>query len=139
MKKRVLYLIIVILMFMLTASSYSFAGDPQMRSTASIGFYINRSSNTYVTADVDVDFVAVTNSYQVAVVLEEKLNGNWTNAKGLYAATEYFRGNNKSSVLVSKRWNVKSGKLYRIKCVSIDRYNNDSKSKSTSIIYSEPF
>lgn len=141
MKKTLCLLLILVLTMGLTAT-FSFAdnignGDASTYSTAGVAFYTKRVSNTKAIVSVDVEFTKKADDYVVAIVLQKKTSSGWVTATDLSNSVHYYRGSNSTSVLTYDEWKVKKGAVYRIKCVSTDRYDSGIEYKRTT--YSDPF
>ncbi|MFR7990549.1 MAG: hypothetical protein ACLU5F_08130 [Anaerovoracaceae bacterium] len=145
MKKKILTLFLVLVLSISATAAFSFADDGTgendngitVYSTAGISFATKRNSNTKAEASVNVQFTKKADDYVVAVVLQKKTSSGWVTATDVGGSAHYYRGSNKSSVLTYDEWTVKKGVVYRIKCVSTDKY--DSGIEYTATAYSEPF
>ena len=142
MKKKTLCLLLVLVLTMGLTATFSFAdsignGDASTYSTAMVSFATKRNSDTKASASVFVGFTASANDYVVAIVLQKKTSSGWVTATDVSGSAHYYRGSNKSSITTYDTWTVKKGALYRIKCVSTDKY--DSGLTFTETNYSDPF
>lgn len=152
MKKKFLSLIVALALLLSMATAMAYAGEvPQPGGTEAetndeavtpkvtglVSFHTNRISNTSASASVIVDFSRRADSYTVAIILQKKSGGSWVTATDVYGSAHYYRGTNEYTVVTSDSWNVKSGVVYRIKCVSTDSYDNGSKYTTTT--YSNSF
>ena len=144
MKKKILSLFLVLVLSISATAAFSFADDGtgenggvSTYSTAGIGFSTNRISNTKASASVYVQFTAKADDYVVAIVLQKKTSSGWVTATEVGGSAHYYRGSNKSSVLTYDEWTVKKGVVYRVKCVSTDKYDDGIEYKRTA--YSDPF
>lgn len=143
MKKKVLSLFLVLALAMSATAAFSFAaaaeenGGASTYSTVGIGFSTDRISNTKASASVHVQFTTKADDYVVAIVLQKKTSSGWVTATDVSGSAHYYRGSNKSSVLTYDEWTVKKGVVYRIKCVSTDKYDEGVEYKRTA--YSDPF
>lgn len=144
MKKKILSLFLVLILSISATAAFSFADDGtgenggvSTYSTAGVTFWTDRVSNTKAEASVNVQFTKKADDYVVAVVLQKKTSSGWVTATDVGGSAHYYRGSNKSSVLTYDEWTVKKGVVYRIKCVSTDKY--DSGIEYTATAYSEPF
>ena len=142
MKKKVLSLFLVLALAMSATAAFSFAdvvktGEASTYSTVLVSFATDRISNTKASASVNVEFTKKADDYVVAIVLQKKTSSGWVTATDVSGSAHYYRGSNKSGVLTYDEWTVKKGVVYRIKCVSTDKY--DSGIEYTKTTYSEPF
>lgn len=145
MKKKLLCLFLVLTMSFGVTAAFAYADDNggggettiQPNSTGFVGFTTRRLSNTKAAASVDVEFTGVADDYTVTITLQKKSNGSWVKASDITANTIIYKGTNEHNVLTYDEWTVKSGVVYRIKCVSTDKY--DSGITYTSTTYSDPF
>ena len=137
MKKK---LICVFLMMALTvgmSTVFAFASDASTYSTGSVGFTTKRISSTKATGGAAVIFTATADDYTVTITLQKKSGSSWVTATDVSGNTIKYIGSNKKVVTTYDEWNVKSGVVYRLKCVSVDEYDRGRKYTSTS--YSDPF
>lgn len=142
MKKKILSILLVLVLAMGLTATFSFADDIGNEdigtySTAVTSFVTKRNSDTKASASVDVQFTTKADDYEVAIVLQKKTSSGWTTATDVSGNTHYYRGSNKSSVMTYDTWTVKKGIVYRIKCVSTDKYDSGLVFKYTN--YSDPF
>lgn len=117
-------------------SIFAFADTGSTYSTGAVVFSTKRVSDTKAQASVAVAFSAIPTSYTVTITLQKKSGSSWVTATDVTGNTIKYTGSKKSNVLTYDEWTVKKGIVYRIKCVSIDKYNEIQYS-STS--YSDPF
>lgn len=141
MKKKILSILLVLILAMGLTATFSFADDIGNEdigtySTFGVSFYTKRSSDTKASASVDVAFTQTADNYVVAIILQKKTSTGWTTATDVSGNTHYYRGSNKSGVLTYDSWTVKKGFVYRIKCVSTDKYDGIEYTRTT---YSDPF
>lgn len=142
MKKKTLCLLLVLVLTMGLTATFSFADDignedASTYSTAGMTFTTKRFSNTSAAASVYIQFTKKADNYVVAVVLQKKTNSGWVTATDVSNSAHYYRGINKTYVSTYDSWTVKKGVVYRIKCVSTDKY--DSGISYTQTNYSDPF
>lgn len=144
MKKKILSLFLVLVLSISATAAFSFADDGtdenggvSTYSTVGVGFATDRVSNTKAVASVHVSFTAKADDYVVAIVLQKKTSSGWVTATDVGGSAHYYRGSNKNSVLTYDEWTVKKGVVYRIKCVSTDKY--DDGIEYTRTTYSDPF
>lgn len=144
MKKKILSLFLVLVLSISATAAFSFADDGtgenggvSTYSTVLVSFNTNRISNTKASASVNVEFTKKADDYVVAIVLQKKTSNGWVTATDVGGSAHYYRGSNKSGVLTYDEWTVKKGVVYRIKCVSTDKY--DSGVEYTRTTYSDPF
>ena len=144
MKKKVLSLVLVLALLMSSNAMLAYAdsgesadGDSSTYSTGAVIFATKRISNTKAAASVDVEFTATADDYTVTITLQKKVNGSWITASDVSKNTIKYVGTNRDGILTYDEWTVKSGTVYRLKCVSTDKY--DSGIKYTSTTYSDPF
>ena len=145
MRKKFLCLFLVLTMTFGITAAFAYADDNgggdaptiQPYSTGLVVFGTRRISNTKASASVDVEFTGVADDYTVTITLQKKSNGSWIKASDIDANTIIYKGTNRDGILTYDEWTVKSGVVYRIKCVSTDKY--DSGISYTSTTYSDPF
>lgn len=145
MRKKFLCLFLVLTMTFGITAAFAYADDNgggdaptiQPYSTGFVGFTTRRISNTKAAASVDVEFTGVADDYTVTITLQKKSNGSWVKATDITANTIIYKGTNEHNVLTYDEWTVKSGVVYRIKCVAVDKY--DSGIMFTDTSYSDPF
>lgn len=117
-------------------SIFAFADTGSTYSTGAVGFTTKRVSDTKAIAGAVVHFSSTAKSYTVTITLQKKSGSSWVTATDVTGNTIKYTGSNKSSVMTYDEWTVKKGVVYRIKCVSVDKYDGIQYS-STS--YSDPF
>lgn len=117
-------------------SVFAFADDASTYSTGSVGITAKRISDTKAAASVAVTFTSTAKSYTVTITLQKKSGSSWVTATDVSGNTIKYVGSDKKTVLTYDEWNVKKGVVYRIKCVSIDRYDGV---QFSSTDYSNPF
>ncbi len=144
MKKKILSLFLVLVLSISATAAFSFADDGtgenggvSTYSTVAIIFGTNRDSNTKASASVHVQFTGTADDYVVAIVLQKKTNSGWVTATDVGGSAHYYRGSNRTGVLTYDEWTVKKGVVYRVKCVSTDKYDDGIEYKRTA--YSDPF
>ena len=147
MKRKLFSLFLAMVLTMSLTSGLSFAssgqnggeGDSvQPYSTGAVGFSTKRISNTKAAASVSVQFTGYADKYTITLTLQKKnSSGSWVTATDVTGNTIKYTGTNDHSVLTYDEWTVKSGVIYRLKCVSVDEY--DSGQKYTATTYSDPF
>lgn len=144
MKKKLLCLFLVLTMSFGVTAAFAYADDNggggettiQPNSTFMVGFTTKRISNTKAVASVAVEFTGTADSYSVTLTLQKKSGSSWVKATDVANNTIIYKGTNGDGVLTYDEWTVKSGVVYRLKCVSTDRYSGIS---YTSTTYSDPF
>ena len=141
MKKKVLSLFLVLALAMSATAAFSFAaaekGGISTYSTMAVSFSTDRISNTKASASVHVQFTAKADDYVVAIVLQKQTSSGWVTATDVSVSAHYYRVSNEYGVLTYDEWKVKNGVVYRIKCVSTDKYDDGIEYKRTT--YSDPF
>lgn len=131
-----LALIIVISASVVTTYGAVKPPDGEVQNTGAVSFTTRRFSDTRAAASVDIDFTKRADSYSVIIILQRKKDGNWITAVDISNNTHRYYGKNESSVLTYDEWTVKKGDLYRVKCISTDRYDGI---EYTRTCYSDPF
>lgn len=142
MKKKTLCLLLVLVLTMGLTATFSFAddignGDAGTYSTDLVIFGAKRVSDTKATTTVAVQFSKTADDYVIAIVLQKKTSSGWVTATDVSNSARYYRGSNKLSVLIDDTWAIKKGVVYRLKCVSTDKYDSGVSYSSTN--YSDPF
>ncbi len=142
MRKKTLCLLLVLVLTMGLTATFSFAdsignGDASTYATDIVSFATKRSSDTKASASVMVQFSRTADDYVVAIVLQKKTSNGWVTATDVSNSVHYYRGTNKNSIMTYDSWTVKKSVVYRIKCVSTDKY--DSGLTFTDTNYSDPF
>lgn len=110
--------------------------DAGVQNTFSVGFTTRRYSDTKAAGSADVNFTKKADSYTVIIILQRKKDNNWITAVDISNNTHRYYGTKDSSVLTYDEWTVKKGDIYRIKCISTDRYDGI---EYTRTCYSDPF
>lgn len=118
------------------SSVFAFANTDSTYSTGAVGFTTKRISNTKAAAGAVIYFSATAKSYSITITLQKKSGGSWVTASDVGGNTVRYYGADKSSVMTYDEWTVKSGVVYRIKCVSVDKYDGIEYSSTN---YSDPF
>lgn len=140
MKKRIVCVLLALTMVFSVGAVTVFAAiappDVAPQNTALVGFVIKRYSDTKAAGSADVEFTKTPISYTVIIVLQRKKDGEWITAVDVDGNTHRYYGKNKHNVLTYDEWAVKKGDLYRIKCISTDRYDGI---QYTRTCYSDPF
>lgn len=131
-----LALIIVISASVVTTYGAVKPPDGEVQNTGAVVFTTKRFSDTKAAASIDVEFTKVADSYTVIIILQRKKDGNWITAVDVDNNTHRYTGKKKDSVLTYDEWSVKKGDIYRIKCISTDRYSGI---EYTRTCYSDPF
>lgn len=139
MKKFLCTLLALIMMISASAvTTYAAVKTPdaEVQNTSHVGFTYKRYSDTKAAGSVSVDFTKKADSYTVIIILQRKKDGAWITAVDISNNTHRYYGTNDSSVLTYDEWSVKKGDIYRIKCISTDRYDGI---EYTRTCYSDPF
>ena len=144
MRKKFLCLFLALTMTLGVTAVFSYAddnggGEPTIQpySTGVVGFTTRRISNTKAVASVLVEFTGIADEYSVTITLQKKSGSSWVKATDVAANTIIYQGTNEDGILTYDEWTVKSGVVYRIKCVAVDKY--DSGITFTDTSYSDPF
>ena len=117
-------------------SIFAFADTGSTYSTGAVGFTTKRVSDTKAIAGAAVTFSGTPTAYTVTITLQKKSGSSWVTATDVIGNTIKYTGSNKKVVTTYDEWTVKKGIVYRIKCVSIDKYDGIQYSSTT---YSDPF
>lgn len=136
MKKKLLCMFLMLTLTLGMTSVFAFADTSSTYSTGAVTFSTKRSSDTKAAASATVLFSAISSSYTVTITLQKKSGSSWVTATDVSGNTIKYTGSNKASVLTYDEWTVKKGIVYRVKCVSVDKYNGIQYSSTT---YSDPF
>lgn len=136
MKKKLVCMFLMLTLTLGMTSVFAFADTSSTYSTGAVGFTTDRVSDTKATADAVIYFSATPKSYTITITLQKKSGSSWVTASDVGGNTVRYYGSNKSAVLTHDEWTVKKGVVYRIKCVSVDKYDGIEYSSTT---YSDPF
>lgn len=136
MKKKLVCMFLMLTLTLGMSSVFAFASTDSTYSTGAVGFTTKRVSDTKATAGAVIYFSATAKSYAITITLQKKSGSSWVTASDVGGNTVRYYGSDKSSVMTYDEWTVKKGVVYRIKCVSVDKYDGIEYS-STS--YSDPF
>lgn len=136
MKKKFVCMFLMLTLTLGMSSVFAFADTSSTYSTGAIVFSAKRVSDTKAQASVAVAFSAIPSAYTVTLTLQKKSGSSWVTATDVSGNTIKYTGSKKSNVLTYDEWTVKKGIVYRLKCVSVDKYDGIQYS-STS--YSDPF
>jgi len=143
MKKKVLCLFLAMILALGSSTMFTFAanigggGDAEIQSTFTTSFSTKRISDTKAAASVSVNFNDIADDFVISIILQKKTDGKWVSATDITNYHVNYRGSNRSGYLTYDEWTVKKGGLYRVKCVSTDKY--DRGVSYTSTTYSDPF
>ena len=131
-----LALITIISASTVTAMAAAQEPDGEVQNTSAVSFSIRRYSDTKAAGSADIEFTQKPVSYSVIIILQRKKDSEWITAVDIDNNTHRYYGQNDRSVLTYDEWAVKKGDLYRIKCISTDRYDGI---EYTRTCYSDPF
>ena len=137
MKKKLVCMFLMLTLTLGMTSVFAFADTGSTYSTTAVGFDTKRVSDTKATAGAVIHFSSTPDKDTVIITLQKKSGSSWVTASDVSGNTVRYYGADKVSVLTYDEWTVKSGVVYRIKCVSTDEYDRGTKYTSTS--YSDPF
>jgi len=144
MKKKVLCLFLAMILALGSSTMFIFANniggsgetaDPYR--TGSVSFSTKRYSDTKAAASVSVTFTGTADDFTIVITLQKKSDGKWVTATDIADYQLTYRGSNRDGYLTYDEWTVKKGGLYRVKCVSTDKYDRGVSYSSTT--YSDPF
>lgn len=110
--------------------------DAEVQNTGMVSFSHKRYSDTKAAGSANIEFTKKPDSYTVIIILQRKKDNNWITAVDISNNTHRYYGKNERSVLTYDEWTVKKGDIYRIKCISTDRYEGI---EYTRTCYSDPF
>lgn len=136
MKKKLLCMFLMLTLTLGMTSVFAFADTSSTYSTGAIGFTTKRISDTKAAAGAAITFSTTPNTYTVTITLQKKSGSSWVTASDIGGNTVRYYGSNKKVVTTYDEWTVKKDILYRIKCVSVDKYDGIEYSSTT---YSDPF
>ncbi|MCI5687074.1 MAG: hypothetical protein MR303_01025 [Emergencia sp.] len=136
MKKKLLCMFLMLTLTLGMTSVFAFADTSSTYSTGSVGFTTKRISNTKAAAGAAIIFSATAKSYAITITLQKKSGSSWVTASDVSGNTVRYSGSDRLSVTTYDEWTVKKGVVYRIKCVSVDKYDSIEYSSTT---YSDPF
>lgn len=139
MKKFLCTLLALIMMISASAvTTYAAVKTPdaEVQNTGAVGFTTRRLSDTKAAASVAVEFTKVADSYTVIIILQRKKDGEWITAVDISNNTHRYTGTKKDGILTYDEWAVKKGDIYRVKCISTDRYSGIEYTRTS---YSDPF
>ena len=136
MKKKFICLFLMMALAVGMTSVFAFADEASTYSTGSIGFTTKRVSNTKAIGGAAIIFSSTAKSYTVTITLQKKSGSSWVTATDVTGNTIKYVGSDRMTVTTYDEWTVKSGVVYRLKCVSMDRYDT---TQYTSTNYSNPF
>lgn len=98
---------------------------------ASAKIAVDRLSNTSASASASASFDGIKDSVKCTMTLQEKYNGSWRKATGVSKKTASITEKNTTTVLLSTRFTLIKGKVYRIKA----KFTETNGSRTTSSIY----
>ena len=98
---------------------------------ASAKIAVDRLSNTSASASASASFDGIKDSVKCTMTLQEKYNGSWRKATGVSKKTASITEKNTTTVLLSTRFTLIKGKVYRIKA----KFTEPNGSRTTSSIY----
>lgn len=143
MKKKILCLFLAIVLTLGNGTILVFANDGggegesiSPYATGLVGFTTKRISDTKAAASVSVDFTTIADEFTITLTLQKKSGSSWVTATDVTNYQVRYRGTNRDGYQTYDEWTVKKGVVYRIKCVSVDKYTGIS---YTSTTYSDPF
>lgn len=131
-----LALITIISASAVTTYAAAIPPDAEVQNTSAVSFAHRRYSDTKAAASVSVEFTKKADSYTVIIILQRKKDGVWITSTDVDGNTHRYTGTNDRSVLTYDEWTVKKGDIYRVKCISTDRYSGI---EYTRTCYSDPF
>ena len=97
---------------------------------------VNRTSNTSCTATARAGFDGPKSFCSCTMTLQEKYSGGWRTATGVSKKTAYNSKTNTISILLSSKFTLIKGKVYRIKARFVDKNGSTS---TSSNYYSSTF
>lgn len=103
-------------------------------ATASLS--ADRLSNTSASVSAWAGFDGVKDSVTCKITLQEKYNGSWRTATGVSKTTASLTKKNTSTILLSTKFTLVKGKVYRIKAKFTDK---DGSRTTSSTYYSGSF
>lgn len=136
MKKKLLCMFLMLTLTLGMTSVFAFASTDSTYSTGVAGFTTKRISDTKAAAGAAITFTSTAKTYTVTITLQKKSGTSWVTATDVSGNTIKYTGSNKASVITYDEWTVKKGVVYRIKCVSVDKYDGIQYSSTN---YSDPF
>ncbi len=98
---------------------------------ASAKIAVDRLSNTSASASASASFDGIKDSVKCTMTLQEKYNGSWRKATGVSKKTASITEKNTTTVLLSTRFTLIKGKVYRIKA----KFTETNGSRTTSSTY----
>lgn len=136
MCKKKIFSLTMILVLLLSSTVLAFA-DVQPRETATVNYVTTRTSRTTAEVMVDVNFMGDTDEYKIWVYLQKKVDGEWVNDISNPEYMLYRTGvNDHDCTIFYEYTKLKSGNIYRLRCVSKDTDDNVGYSFTT---YSNQF
>lgn len=136
MKKKLVCMLLMLTLTLGISSVFAFASTDSTYSTGVAGFTTKRISDTKAAGGAAITFTSTAKSYTVTITLQKKSGGSWVTASDVGGNTVRYYGSNKASVITYDEWTVKAGVVYRLKCVSVDKYDGIEYSSTN---YSDPF
>lgn len=132
MKKRIMIctLLVFVLVFSTTATSFASITSARLGAT--------RHSNTSATATASATFSPLAYKCSVTMTLQEKHNGSWRKATGVPVRTVKRTKRDTTCILISYKFKLKKGKVYRTKVKFNSRDTKNGKSTPRTFA-SSPF
>lgn len=96
----------------------------------------NRTSNTSATVSASANFDSIKDSCSCTITLQEKYKGSWRKATGVSKKTATLSKSNSAGILLSTKFTLIKGKVYRIKAKFTDK---DGSRTTSSTYYSGSF
>lgn len=136
MSKKKIFSLTMILILLLSSTVLAFA-DVQQRETATVNYITDRTSRTNAEVMVDVNFRDTVDEYKIWIYLQKKVDGEWVNDVSNIDYLVYANGKNEFDCTVFYRYtHLKSGEIYRLRCISKDYMGTTTHSFTT---YSNQF
>ena len=126
MKNKILVMVLVMLMVFSSAAAAFADSEIQPYDTGRVDYYITRTSGTTADVDVVVNFTRDADEYNVVVYLQKLVNGTWKNDSTNPEYVFYNNSFNSNVCLFSHKYvSLVYGTTYRLKVVSIDKYDTE--------------
>lgn len=103
---------------------------------ASATIAVDRLSNTSSSVSARAGFDGLKDSVTCTLTLQEKYNGSWRTATGVSKKTVSLTKKNTATILLSTKFTLVKGKVYRIKAKFTDK---DGSRTTSSTYYSGSF
>lgn len=91
----------------------------------------DRTSNTSASTSASANFDGIKDSVKCTITLQEKYNGSWRTATGLSKTRVSKTKTDTTVILLSSKFTLKKGKVYRIKA----KFTDKKGSRTTSSTY----